>query len=167
MLSTDAQLRLVDEGRKLLHIAYRNGHPARIFDVDLEAPPITLSCTQFIALVFQRTLGSAMALSFIDDAHSMWQDSKSSLTPVAAQDVQPGDLAFFTRDSMNPGDPRTGPEGTAQEWHVMMVSRSTSMVIGACPMLDEARELDAAQYVQQEDKGRCWILAGHRRPHGL
>lgn len=139
-----------------------------MLDADLATSPTELSCTGFVAVVFRRSLGDAMARSFVDDSHSMWRNLKGALAPVAAQHVLPGDLAFFTRESTNPGDPCTGPGGTAQEWHVMMVSLPTTMLIGACPMLEKVHELDTAQYVQRkDDKGRCWTLKEHRRLRGL
>jgi hypothetical protein len=90
----------------------------------------------------------------------MWE----TLLERESKDLQPGDLAFFTRPGDPVVDPLTGPNGEAQEWHVMMVFDPVSRVLGSCPMLKGVYDSEIGDYLcRGEPPTRRWALLGHRR----
>lgn len=164
----NARARLVDEARRLRGIAYRNSDPSSALYADAAAEPKELSCTGFVAIVFRRAFGDAAARVFIRDACTMWHERPGGLTAIPSGVALAGDLAVFTRTGDPAVDPRTGPNGAVQEWHVMLVSSPASMVIGVCSTLACVREVRLVEYTQLEDvRGRRWTIEGHLRPPGI
>jgi hypothetical protein len=122
------------------------------------------SCVQFVSYCYEQA-GRKEAASLVREAWDMWKDDRW-LAPVDTP--EPGDLAFFARPGEAAvGHPTTGPAGSPEQWHVMLLSGPRT-VIGACPMLDRVCEADLEYYLAVRDgHGNRWDFRGYRRPSWL
>jgi hypothetical protein len=120
--------------------------------------PESLSCSEFIVVVFERVFVARDPVPHLGDARTMWRNLAETQT------CQTGDLAFFTRRGDPLVDPLTGLNGEPENWHVMMVARPLNEVLGACRTLSGVRQVHVQTYLEQLDnQGRRWHLRGHRR----
>jgi hypothetical protein len=148
---------LVEVARDLIGVPYWDRGPFTI-RCDPKVRPATLSCSQFVVVVFERVFLGRDPTTCLGDVRSTWKQ----LTPTAAPHA--GDLAFFTRPGDSSVDPCTGPDGEPENWHVMMVSEPLTHVVGSCSLLGGVDEVDMNSYIAQEDKrGRRWERLGYRR----
>lgn len=139
--------RLELEANRLLGIKYFDGAPDHMMHVDLALSPSTLSCTQFVVVVFRRTFGD-LAIKHLGDARSMFREPQAFFLSrlQVEEEAQGGDLIFYTRQGDAMVHPLTGPNGNPEQWHVMMLA-GPGQVIGACPVANEVVRVDRIAYL--------------------
>jgi len=130
----EARQRLVDESRKLVGVRYENGSG---FVANPQAAPSSLSCSQFVGIVFGRVFPQTDLKSVLlpkgdpggSYAHAIW----FGLERLEASEpcrVCRGDLAVYT----SPGPFAFDEHGVPRAWHVMIVTSAVLGVVGACPV---------------------------------
>lgn len=143
----NARTRLLDEARKLLKVPFPRreaGERSGLLEFEDCGPslPKSLSCSQFVRCVVDRTFGEGFWLRLVADdfasiaadggARTMWKVLEATDLPEMA------DLWFFGDDDKD-------------DWHVMMVV-SASTLIGAVPG-DQVREVPTAHFAEMSDRG--------------